>query len=457
MNVVDLNTNLTALPLPEFPGEQIEEVTISGEGTHYIDVTFIPVVDDELLLPIQFGGGLRKVTVTETVETACEDENMPFDVRQDGDEPCILQKSEDEGTTWQDFADMSLCLKQSLVTTPDGGVAIMSDGQLEYPSGIPDDADPRTRARGTRLLSDDEIKCLAAANASNVMQKTVEEAIARYKLYPWYSAILILCLALSVAFGTAWGLLVIPFAQAAAALVVLASLTSGSYTSKEFREFACILYTNCTVVDGRHYFNFDNVKTAVVAKQPAWSFNVWNAVYAVLTIIGEDGLNVAGDTNQITDTCCDFCSTGTQSTYLYLTSEPYFGSLMSKNANNNNLISKSANGLRMSANGNTLYFRFDFPFLLPYGSEVTELGVYMTNSGEPFTVSLYLNQTATAYRTYSNYRPFGQFHYLNPVTLLPGMNRLIVAGFNNNTTSGYFEVQRIYAVYKGCDPFEFYR
>jgi len=457
VNVVDLNTNLTALPLPEFPGETIEEISIIGEGEHYIDVTFIPVVDDELLLPIQFGGGLRKVTITQTVEAGCED-SMPFDVRQDSETPCILQKSDDNGATWADFADITLCLKNSIVTSPDGGISIVSGGETIPLNAVPDDADPRTRARATRAATESEIKCLAAANAANVMQRVIEEAIAKYKLYPWYAVLFLLSLALSFAFGAPWGALLIPAAQGAAAMLVFSSLTAGAFSAKEFREFACILHTNCTVVDGKHYFDFNAVKTAVVAKQPSWSFNVWNGVYSVLEIIGETGLNIAGDTTAITDPCCDFCSTGTQSTYLYLTSEPYFGSVMSKNANNNNIISKSANGLRMSANGSTPYFRWDFAFQLPPGSELTELGVYMTNNGEPFYVSLFLNQVTTAYRTYSNYRPFGQFHYSNGVTgVLPGMNRLIVAGFNNNTLSGYFEIQRVYAVYRGCDPFLYYR
>lgn len=444
--IVDLGFNVVE-GQPTTIDEIIEEVAITDETGGYIDVTFLPLPSPESL--VRYGGGFRSVTI-------CQEVSMTdFDVRQNEEEPCKLQKKEGSGS-WETFADITLCLKNSIVDTG-GGLEIITDGVATPISGVPDDADPRTRARATRLVTDDEIKCLASANASNVMQKVVEEAIAKYKLYPWMALLVIMSLVLSVAFGTGWGVLAIPFIPATAAMLVLASLTSGAYGAKEFREFACILYTNCTVTDGKHYFNFNAVKTAVVAKQPSFAFNVWNAVYSILDIIGEDGLNVAGDTTAITDPCCDFCSTGTQSTYLYLNAEPYYGSFMSKNTNNVNLISKSANGFRMSANGTTVYFRWDFAFQAPPGCEVTDLGVYMTNGGEPFFVGLYLNQTTTPYKSYSNYRPFGQFHYTGAVSLLPGVNRLVVAGYNNNTTTGYFEIQRVYAVYRGCDPFLYYR
>lgn len=455
-NVVDLNTDWTTLPLPESPGEQVEIVEISGPGEHFIDVTFIPIVDDELLLPIQFGGGLRKVTVTETVETACEDD-MPFDVRQNDDEPCILEKSDDEGATWNEFADITLCLKDSIIKDGAGGISIVSGGETLPIGQAPADADPRGGPRLERGLTDAEIKCLASANASNVMWRLVEESIAEIKRYSALSLLIVLSLVLSLVFGAPWGALAIPAAPAAAAFVVLASLSTGSFTAKEFREFACILQANCTVTAGASTFDFAAVKTAVVAKQPSWSFNVWNAIYALLDVIGESGLELAADTTAITDTCCDFCSTGTLSTYLDLTAEPFAGVLASKNANNVNYLTRSAAGLGIVGNGTTLYGRWDWSFTVPPGSEVTELGFYMPTYREPIFVSLYLNQVTTAYKTYSNYRPYGNHHYYGPVTLRPGTNTLTIAMYCNAYTNAQAEVGRIYAIYKGCDPFEYYR
>lgn len=456
VNVVDLNTNLTALPLPEFPGEQIEEVEIAGEGTHFIDVTFIPVVDDELLLPIQFGGGLRKVSITETVETACEDEGMTFDVRQNDDKPCILEKNAD-GAGWEQFADLTLCLQSSIVKSPSGGLSIVSGGEVTPIGSAPGDADPRSGAGVPRTGTDDEIKCLAAANASNVMWQLVEQSITEIKKYSALSLLLLLSFVLSLVFGAPWGALVIPAAPAAAAFVVLASLSSGAFTAKEFREFACVLKTNCTVTAGVATFDFNAVKTAVVAKQPSWGFNVWNAVYALLDVIGSSGLNLAGETTAITGSCCDFCSTGTQSTYLYLDTEPFKGVLASKNANNTNLLVRSASGLGIQGNGSTLYGRWDWSFTVPPGSEVTALGFYMPTYREPIFVSLFLNQVVTPYKTYSNYRPFGNHNYFGDVTLRPGVNTLTLAMYCNAYTNAEAYIQRVYAVYKGCDPFEYYR
>lgn len=456
VNVVDLNTNLTALPLPEFPGEQIEEVTITGEGEHFIDVTFIPVVDDELLLPVQFGGGLRKVTITQTVDTACEDEGMTFDVRQNDDEPCILEKNEDNAG-WTPFADLTLCLKNSIIADPSGGLAVVSDGVVTPIGSAPGDADPRGGLGVPRTGTDDEIKCLAAANASNVMWQLVEQSITEIKKYSALSLLLLLSFVLSLVFGAPWGALAIPAAPAAAAFVVLASLSTGSFTAKEFREFACILKNNCTVSGGVATFDFNAVKVAVVGKQPSWGFNVWNAVYALLDVIGADGLNLAGETTAITDTCCDFCSTGTQTTYLYLQAEPFAGVLASKNSNNVNLLTRNASGLGIQGNGTTLFARWDWSFITPPGCEVTDLGVYMPTFREPIFVSLFLNGSTAAYKTYSSYRPFGNHHYNGVVTLRPGVNTLMVSMYHTATTTAEAYLQRIYAVYRGCDPFEYYR
>ena len=379
-----------------------------------------------------------------------------FDVRQNTEEPCTLEKTTD-GDTWEPFADLTLCLKESIVSTPSGGLSVLSGGEYLTPTPAPSDADPRTRARATRAGTVDEIKCLAAANASNVMWQLVEQSITEIKKYSALSLLLVLSFVLSLVFGAPWGALAVPAIPAASAFVVLASLSTGAFTAKEFREFACILYNNCTVTDGVAAFNFSAVKTAVVAKQPSWGFNVWNAVYSLLDVIQESGLNLAADTTAITDPCCDFCSTGTQSAYLYITAEPYAGVLISKNANNVNLISRTPTGLRMSANGTTLYVRYDWSFVVPPGCEVTEFGAYITNAGEPFYLSLYMNQVTTAYKTYSNHRPFGQFHYSGAVTLKPGTNTFTIGAYNNQTTTGFFELQRLYAIYRGCNPFEYYR
>ena len=451
--VIDLTRDLTSLP-PETEPVVIIERKYTDDAEHWIDLTFLPTIADEFP-PVLFGGGLRKVVICKPVLPGESECNLD-DVRQNTEEPCILEKTAD-GTTWEEFADITLCLKNSIVTSPGGGLSVVSGGVTTPIGTAPGDSDPRDGVGEPRTGTDDEIKCLASANASNVMWQVVEQGIAEVKKYTALSILVVISLVLSLVFGAPWGILAIPAAPAAAAFVVLASLSTGSYTAKTFREFACILHTNCTVTGGVASFNHAAVKVAVVAKQPTFGFDVWNAIYAFLDVIGADGLNLAGETTAITDPCCDFCTTGTTATYLYLNAEPYAGVLLSKGTNNNNLLSRTATGLRVTANGNTLYARWDWSFIVPPGCEITEFGVYMLNAGEPFYASLLMNSLTTAYKTYSNHRPYGQYHYTGAITPRPGTNTFIMSAYNNNTTTGYFEVQRLYAVYRGCDPFTYYR
>jgi hypothetical protein len=56
---VDTNADVLAAP-PETPGAFIETFTITGTGTHHIDIRFWPVLDDSGI-PLRYGGGLRSV------------------------------------------------------------------------------------------------------------------------------------------------------------------------------------------------------------------------------------------------------------------------------------------------------------------------------------------------------------------------------------------------------------
>jgi len=455
VNVVELNSDLTTLPLPETPGEQIENITISGAGAHFIDVTFIPIIDNEAGLPVFFGGGLRKVTIEETLTDASE-ESMPFDVRQNEELPCILEKTED-GIDWEQWADLSLCSSAPAISeTPNGGI-MLDDGTgiLTPPPLASETYDPRDNPPRVRIGTDAELKCLASANAANVFWKLTEEGIVEVKRYWGLSVLALIGLILGGVFGGVWGVLILPLAGATTAVLVLSSLTTGVYTSAVFRDFACILLTNASVNAGVVTFNFSAVQAGVVAKQATFGFNVWHAIYAFLDIVGEGGLNLAGETDAITDACCDYCSTGTNTTYLPLGDNPWKGVMVAKNANNANTVVKDASGLRVNANGNTLYARWDWAYSPPPGTEIVTFGFYMTNAGEPFSGSLFLNNVVV--KTWTNHRPFGNFHYVQNMTLLPGVNTFILSLYNNNTTTGYFRVEQLYAVYKGCDPFAAYR
>jgi microcystin-dependent protein len=95
--MLELNRDLVQVP-PETTSEIIHERKFETGGPHHIDVTFLPRFDDTALF-IGYGGGLRKVVL-------CGFEDMFMDVRQNPDDPRILDKTND-GSTWNPFADFN--------------------------------------------------------------------------------------------------------------------------------------------------------------------------------------------------------------------------------------------------------------------------------------------------------------------------------------------------------------
>jgi len=81
--------------------DTIKEFKFTDTDDHFIDVTFIPVLD-EGLVPLKFGGGIRKIVV-------CGNQQMlNVDVRQNPVDPCSLQKK--FGTNeWIEFAKIDAC------------------------------------------------------------------------------------------------------------------------------------------------------------------------------------------------------------------------------------------------------------------------------------------------------------------------------------------------------------
>lgn len=105
-SIVDLNRDLLSIPLGETTSEIVVEQIFETPGEHFIDVTFYPVVNDAIP-PFFFGGGLRKVTICETYN--CPEIVEMFDVRQNEENPCTLEKTDDGGETWTAWANLHLC------------------------------------------------------------------------------------------------------------------------------------------------------------------------------------------------------------------------------------------------------------------------------------------------------------------------------------------------------------
>lgn len=96
---VELNLDLVALP-PENNFVVGHERRFTTDGEHHIDVTFVPRFNDETPA-VFYGGGIRQITL-------CGFETMAFDIRQDPERMCIIQKTVD-GETWVDAVDMTKC------------------------------------------------------------------------------------------------------------------------------------------------------------------------------------------------------------------------------------------------------------------------------------------------------------------------------------------------------------
>lgn len=107
LNTVSTNADITAIP-PEIEGEIIIPVAAKDED-RTITIRFTASFDSELV-PITFGGGFRGITI------CGETYFMPYRLRQNPTNACLLEQSLDEGGTWTTAFNYALC-KQPASTT----------------------------------------------------------------------------------------------------------------------------------------------------------------------------------------------------------------------------------------------------------------------------------------------------------------------------------------------------
>jgi hypothetical protein len=165
LKTVELNRDLLQIP-PETVSVLIHETKLETEGSHHIDVTFERRLGDELI-PIGFGGGLRKVVLC-----GFDIPGESVDVRQNVDAPCTLEKSAD-GETWVPFADLQLCPPK--IRTDRDKIQILVDGiwvDLEQPDERQEgDADPAWPEED--LPEGEDGNCLAAENIVAVFSSSL--------------------------------------------------------------------------------------------------------------------------------------------------------------------------------------------------------------------------------------------------------------------------------------------
>lgn len=371
-------------------------------------------------------------------------------------ENCGLEVQYSGDPVWYTVGDLTNCVKGTIKAGVGGaGVFVQQGDEITTLTQIDNYYDGRQYYTYIgRTGTDDAIKCLAALNAVNVFSKLHYEVTRKYGVVGGLTGAYVLAAAIMLVLGTPIGGFVFETA-ADLAYIGLAMMWPSNFTTTVQREFACILKNRATVnSEGVVSFDYNTVVSDVQAKRTFYPSS-WDALYGYLRLLNVDGLNIAGDTREITSTCCNFCDTTLQVAELYLGSaNDYWGAVAFKTATNNNTIVKDATGIQINANGNTLYGGFQFMLNVPVGCEIVTAGLYVPSAGEPIN-SIVLSANGAQMATWANRRPFGAFTYA-AATTQAGTIKLQWSAYNNNTTSGYFRLERVYVQYRGCSPFATY-
>lgn len=300
LQTIDLSKDIFSLPV-ETISVITHQIKFAAIDEHYVDVTFVPWVNDELPF-LTYGGGIRAFTV-------CGEYQDVFDVRQNPDLPCKLEKSLDNGETWTEFADLQKCPPR-LRRNPGTGAWQLSDDGLTWfdvaegpwtedlfdppPSPAPR---PRYESGGASQ------RCAAAANAENVLHATFN-GTADY-LSPTNNTATDVALGVG---GIIAALLFLPVVGWLFLVPIIGGIIAASivfnrsdYDSEVAERLRCILYCNAEVDGGGVVtFNFAGVKDDISGE----SGNPWPALSYILDMITPDGLNTAGGTTAVDDTSC---------------------------------------------------------------------------------------------------------------------------------------------------------
>ena len=240
-------------------------------------------------------GQVQALMFALTGEGSCD---MLVDVRQNTGSPCLLQKT-DDGETWVTFANLQKC-PPKLRLGPTGGTEYSTDdGETWTPIDTPP-IPVRVPVEG----QDD--KCLAAANAVEVMRQTWLEFDRLFGTgaTPYVIAAgIISLLAIIIFYPPAFAAVLVFFLELYA---LMSSITGDDFDSDKQDELRCILYCASEITDGVVTFNFSEVYDQVHSMwTPVVNYNVWTAMDYLLNIVGSDGLNRAGATTAVTEATCD--------------------------------------------------------------------------------------------------------------------------------------------------------
>lgn len=190
-----------------------------------------------------------------------------------------------------------------------GGEWIAPEGDYEVPP-VPEREE----------TTPEERRCLAAANAENVLAVFYEELSDAFSIGTTAAEALL-------AFGVAIGIAIAPpLGLLGAAVLAIGTiafqeffsfldfLTEDVWTNDFSEDMRCMLYECSTDTDGVVTFNYECVVAKLMGFPTAfdWTFTeirLAAQVRYMLSVIGVDGLNLAGATTAITESDCIFCGT----------------------------------------------------------------------------------------------------------------------------------------------------
>lgn len=240
LETIDLHMDIVAVPPETMTPIAWHWYVDSGAEGQYVDVTFIPTVQDEQL-PIRYGGGVRKLTL-------CREKTGGIMLRQNPLDPCQLEQSLDDGETWELAFDYSLCirpheqvlLEAALKTLNDPLDPNTPDGSALWDS---DDDDPAETAPvrqevlcyASQKTIDVILDAYIAAHDGNLTGATVGTFVmAVIALFGAIALPIIVAICIALA-----------FAALAAYVLFTATLTTEMAADPDIRQkMACMLYSH---------------------------------------------------------------------------------------------------------------------------------------------------------------------------------------------------------------------
>lgn len=234
-----------------------------------------------------------------------EDCCVMFDVRQNTTDECILEKTDDGGETWSQFADLQLC--PPLLRLGSGGkVQVSSDGGETWTDAEVQTPEPVPPTQGY------DNKCLGARNAAEVYRLTWSEV---YNAWAGegqmafgiiaFTSVLAAMIIFPPAVAVVWSLFLLFWE-------LITQATGGEWTDAVTDRLTCIFYCNSVEnEDGTLTFNWTNVLADIVAEDIEQNL-IWAVIWYLAQIVGPEGTARAASTRSIAAWDCVDCGCPTE-------------------------------------------------------------------------------------------------------------------------------------------------